>query len=392
MRRTTAYERLLKQEGALRILQGGMSAGKTFSLMQYFVALAEQRHDKILTVVSDVLPSLKHGAMVDLKTILRETRHEQCFEHNKSENIWTNVHTGSVIEFYGMENELKARGARRDYLFVNEVNRISKEVFEQLYGRTRCVTWVDFNPSERFWLHEYAAEHDTPIEVFTFRDNEELGQKELDFILSHDRESNWWKVYGEGQIGELEGNVYKGWAQAYELPESCELLGYGLDLGFSPDPCALVSLWRTDGDGLIAKQEINQTGLIPDALVSLLHETVEPDVPIVVDNARPELISMMQDSGLLAFACIKEERINGERVGRLAQIGQMKAQKFTAIGKDLWNEYLSYQHIPDKKTGKYSAAIAKGNDHFMDALRYFWYWWKKDATMLASVDAAIKEY
>lgn len=225
MRMTSAYKRVFAMSADLRICQGGMSAGKTFSILQYLIALAEQRENKVISIVTDVLPTLKQGALRDFKRILKETGHGVYFDENKTESTFLCRPTNSLVEFFGIENEMKARGGRRDYLFINEANRIPFEVFDQLYARTSGATFIDFNPSARFWAHDIADGHlpqfenRAELEIFTYRDNEELDSKLVDYIESHDRASNWWRVYGEGQIGELEGNVFNNWRFVSTLPE-----------------------------------------------------------------------------------------------------------------------------------------------------------------------------
>lgn len=402
MRMTSAYNRIYGMTADLRICQGGMSAGKTFSILQYLISLAEQRENKVISIVTDVLPTLKQGALRDFKRILRETGHACYFRENLTECTFLCTATGTKVEFFGIENELKARGGRRDYLFVNEANRISFEVFDQMYARTSGFTFIDFNPSARFWAHDIADgvlpqfKNRAELEVFTYRDNEELEPKLVDYIESHDRKSNWWRVYGEGKIGELEGNVFNNWRFVEAPPTERRLLAYGLDFGFSPDPCALVSLWRVD-DGLVAQQEFLKHGLTPSRIVEEVSRCVRADVPIVYDHAREEIGQELRDAGLAqAIACVKQEKFkqpNGQSalVGKAGQLEKMAEQPFVAIGADLEREYLTYAY---KRTrdGKFTPVIPDGNDHLIDALRYAWYWWYRRDKVAAALAATIEEY
>lgn len=402
MRMTSAYKRVYNMSADLRICQGGMSASKTFSILQYLIALAEQRNNKVISIVTDVLPTLKQGAMRDFKRILRETGHARYFKQNITESTFTCTATGTVIEFFGIDNELKARGGRRDYLFVNEANRIPFDVFDQLYARTSGFTFIDFNPSARFWAHEIADgtlpqfKGKAELEIFTYKDNEELDDKLVQYIEAHDPTSNWWRVYGLGLIGELEGNVFHNWEFVEELPKECKLIGYGLDFGFSPDPVALVSLWRTD-DKLIAKQEFLLCGLTPSKIVDKVKSVVDPNVPLVYDHAREEIGQELRDAGLVqAIPCVKQEKYvqrNGQSVmvGKAGQIERMAEQVFMAIGADLEREYLTYAY-KRSKDGKFTPVIPDGHDHLIDALRYVWYWWYRSSEVSAALEATIKEY
>lgn len=138
-------------DGRYRIVQGGMRAGKTFAILQYLISLAEQADDLVITVTSNYSTSLRLGAMRDFKLILKATGHETYFSENRTTHTFTCTPTGSIIEFVGLDEELKARGASRDVLFVNEANRISYDVFDSLAKRTSEFIFVDYNPSSKFW-------------------------------------------------------------------------------------------------------------------------------------------------------------------------------------------------------------------------------------------------
>ena len=90
---------------------------------------------------------------------------------------------------------MKARGARRDALYVNEANRIGYETFDQMASRTRRFVILDYNPSSRFWVHdELLAKYkgETDFQISTYLDNEALSASEIRNIERHDHASNWW--------------------------------------------------------------------------------------------------------------------------------------------------------------------------------------------------------
>jgi phage terminase large subunit len=55
---------------------------------------------------------------------------------------------------------------------------------------------------------------------------------------------------GLGQLGIQSGAIYNDWSQI-DLPINAELLGSGLDFGFSNDPSALISVYRYNGEIII---------------------------------------------------------------------------------------------------------------------------------------------
>ena len=378
-------------DGLYRVVQGGMRAGKTFAILQYLISLAEQADDLVITVTSNYSTSLRLGAMRDFKLILKATGHETYFSENRTTHTFTCTPTGSIIEFVGLDEELKARGASRDVLFVNEANRISYDVFDSLAKRTSEFIFVDYNPSSKFWVHDkLVGKPDTSFDILTYLDNEEIPPKIRAEIEAHPKDTNWWKVYGLGQIGELEGNIFHGWEFVEQIPYEKELLGYGLDFGFRPDPCALVSLWRVD-DRLLAIEEWVTYELTPNEIVAKIKDTTIPGALIVADNARPEIIREMQQAGLQTVPCVKQENIGGQKVGLLGQLEKMGEQKFLAYGTILEEEYLDYRFV-ESKDGTFKAKVPEGKDHCIDGLRYVWYWVHRKQILEDAMANILKEY
>jgi phage terminase large subunit len=398
MRLTSAYNKILELHGRYRIVQGGMRAGKTFAILQYLVAIAEECDDIIITVTSNFTTSLRLGAMRDFKKILLATKHYKYFEENKTTHTFTCKATGSIIEFVGLDEELKARGASRHILFVNEANRISFDVFDSLAKRTSGFIILDYNPSSKFWVHKELLDKNgkpkpgNSFEILTYLDNEECPPAIRAEIEAHPRDTNWWKVYGLGQTGEVEGNIYRGWEfiSQDELPEEKEFLGYGMDFGFAPDPCALVSLWRIDNK-LLAIEEWLQNELTPDQIVAKTIMTTTPNTLIIADNARPEIIAQMRAAGLQVIPCVKQENIGGVLSGVSNQLEMMAQEKFIACGDYLEEEYMEYKYV-ESKDGKFTTKIPKGKDHLLDALRYVWYYVHREYILEKAIADDVKEY
>lgn len=390
MRLTTAYKKIDAMGGRVRIVQGGMRAGKTFAILQKLISIAEQIK-VIITISSDTFPALRLGAMRDFMNILVSTGHFVYFEENKTYSTYTCVSTGAIIEFVGLDDALKARGPARDILFINEANRIKWEVYEQLAMRTSMFIFLDYNPSAKFWAHkELIGQGDNSFEVLTYLDNEECPPEIVKAIESHDRNSNWWKVYGLGQIGELEGNVLKGWEFLDMLPEEHELLLYGLDLGFNPDPAALVSLHKVEGAFAFQEEWVKKerTG---NQLVEDVQEIVPADKLVIVDNARPEIIRQMQMAGIQAIPCIKREKIGKNEIGKLGQLEMMNEFKFIAVGNTLEEEYLDYRYA-ESRDGAFVSKVPDGDDHCIDAGRYAWYYFKRRDILETAMAEILKEY
>lgn len=374
MARTTALnkiEALLYKPTFYKVIQGGMSAGKTFAIMTLLIGYCESYPDSLVTVVGMSYPHLKTGVMRDMQKIMKEVDRWDELNWNRSEKIY-HFPNGSQLEFLSVDN-MSSRGPRRDVLFVNEANGISYEVFDQLAGRTKDVVLIDYNPSAEFWAHtELVKKHsdDTDFIVLTYKDNEALSEREIKNIESRkpkkgEEPSNWWTVYGLGQIGSLEGNVYSGWEEV--SPETIitgHLVRYGLDFGFSNDHTGLVAVYEMEDGKLGIIEKLYKTGLLGSQYPPMLETLgIEPNVLIVADSARPEIIAEIKSAG---YRCIGADKAPGSVLRGIDRVSQ---RQIIYSGENLKREYMSYAWRK-KRSGEVLDEPEDGNDHLMDALRY----------------------
>ena len=372
---TTALKKIeatLYEPTFYKVIQGGMSAGKTYAIITLLIGYAESYPDSIITVVGLSYGHLKGGAIRDFKNIMREQNRWDDFSWrvNDSEYHFDN---GSVIEFRSID-KMSARGPRRDVLFVNEANGISFEVFDQLAGRTRDFVIVDFNPSAKFWAHERlveGSESDTTYSIVTYADNEALSARERANIVSRmpkkgEEPSNWWIVYGLGQIGTVEGNVYSGWQDGTdaEIEKHGQLVRYGLDFGFSNDETAMVAVYEMPDGRLGLIEKLYKKKMLGSQYGDVFRRLeIRPDVLIVADSARPEIIAEIRKAG---FRCIGADKNAGSVLRGIDRVAQ---RQILYVGENLKREYLSYAWRK-KRSGEILDEPEDGNDHLMDALRY----------------------
>lgn len=231
---TTALEKIEGMTERIKVIQGGARAGKTIAILIILCDLSFEVQDKVISIVTDTYPNLEKGAIRDWEKLLKNTGRERYFKVNLAKHTWTNLCTGTVLEFFSCDSE-DALGAGRDYLFINEASRINYKTYDQLALRTEQDIWIDYNPTHEFWVHTELLKRPTGVSFIkvTYRDNEAIPENVLAELLAHkgDGTNNWWRVYGEGEIGSLEGNVYEGWLPVDEVPEGYILQRYGVDFG-----------------------------------------------------------------------------------------------------------------------------------------------------------------
>lgn len=352
------------------VAQGGMRAAKTYSLLMLIISWCQTNADKIATVASMSYPHLSRGAIRDFQAIMKAADIWEPERWNQSSKIYT-FGNGTILEFISVDN-MSAHGPARNLLFVNEANDMDSQTFQNLSFRTTGKVIIDYNPTHEFWAHQLVKDEKDNCDfiILTYKDNEALADTIRQAIESRkpkkgEKPSNWWVVYGLGQIGSLEGNIYSGWRKATEDDyKGAKLIRYGLDFGFSNDETGMVAIYQTADDKLIVEQKIYQTGLLGSQYGDKLRAAgIDPTVLIVADSARPEIIAEIKAQG---FRIIGADKNAGSV---LRGIDRVKQRQILYDGKDLEREYLSYAWRT-KRSGETLDEPQDGNDHLMDSLRY----------------------
>ncbi len=282
---------------------------------------------------------------------------------NKSESTYS-FETGSKIEFFSADQPDKLRGARRDRLFINEANNISFDAFEQLEVRTKELIFLDWNPTNEFWYYtEIKGIRDDVEELtLTYKDNEALSQEVIDSMEQRKNRKGWWQVYGLGQLGEVEGKIYKDWKIIDEIPHEARLERRGLDFGYTNDPTAIVDIYRYNG-GYIFDEVACQKGLSNKQIADIIKNCQL--TLTIADSAEPKSIDELVSYGVNVLPSTKGQG----SVNQGIQYIQDQRCSVTKRSINIIKSYRNYLWQMDKN-GK----ILNAPDHLfsdcMDAIRY----------------------
>lgn len=376
MYRTTAVakiESLLYEPTFYKVIQGGMRAGKTMAIMIILVGYAESYPNSKITVVGQSYGHIKDGPLDDFKNIMRNTNRWNEESLNKTDLNYS-FQNGSVIQFRSID-KMKAHGLSRDVLFMNEANTFTYETFDQLASRTKDFVIIDYNPTSKFWAHEELVEGKhkkrTSFTVLTYKDNEVLSPQIIENIESHkplegEEPSNYWIVYGLGQIGSLEGNIYSGWEETSteDIKKNGQLVRYGLDFGFG-HPTGMTAIYEYADGSIGIIEEIYEQGVSASGYPQLLKShSIDPSVLIIADSARPEIISDIKSAG---FRIVPANKDAGSVMRGISRVQERQVHYY---GKNLKKEYLSYAWRKKSSTGETIYEPEKSDDDLMDSLRY----------------------
>jgi phage terminase large subunit len=361
---TSATHKLLKLKNRIKAVSGGTSAGKTISIIQILIDKAQSdKKPKLTSITSESMPHLKRGCIRDFLSIMEEHNYFVPERWNKSDFTYT-FETGSKIEFFSLDMPHKVRGPRRARLFINEANNIPLETFDQLEVRTMEEIWLDWNPVSEFWFYTDVLPKRDDVDFITlvYKDNEGLPESIIKTIESRKGNLAWWRVYGEGQLGEVEGKIYKDWLIIDEIPHEARLERYGLDFGYTNDPSAIVAVYYYNG-GYILDEITYKKGLSNKMIADIFIN--QPQSLVIADSAEPKSIDEIANYGIAIQPSVKGQG----SVLQGIQYVQDQRISVTKRSLNLIKEYRNYLWQTDKN-GKIINIPDVGFDHHMDAVRY----------------------
>jgi phage terminase large subunit len=349
------------------INQGGTSSSKTFSILQVLVVIA-RNNLKQIDIVGLTVPHLKAGVINDMPKVMAMYGLDFSSMYNVADRKIT-FENGSTINFIAIDKIGKAHGGRRDILYLNEANHLHYNIAEQLMIRTRGAVFIDYNPTNEFWVHTKILKEEPERSILiksTYKDNHLLDDSIIKAIESKrgDGTSNFWRVYGLGELGVAEGLVFNNWeAKVFDI-YGFEQYRNGLDWGFSNDPFAFVRV-AIERNCLYVCEEIYEKELLNKDSAPRVKQIVRGE-PVYCDSAEPKSIAEYNEFGVGAHSVKKG-------AGSI-ESGIKKIQGFEKVYihpscKNALDEFKNYQWKRDKNNTAMTTPEG-GFDHLIDAIRY----------------------
>ena len=399
MQATTALRKISSLKKKIWGIQGGQGAGKTYSILLLIINHCIVNKKKEVYIVSAELSKMRDTVIKDFVNICRFLNVKVSFTGLINGSPRADFDSGSFVRFIGLDKEDVGKGLRSDIVFVNEANKTNFNTYRELTSRAKRII-IDFNPNKKFWFHnEILTRDDCDFLKLTFKDNEFLSNEERNEILRYKEKgfdnngnvinqywANMWRVYGLGEVGQVEGRIYNWKSISYEdyLKINKDVY-YGVDWG-KVDPFAIVEVKYNDGTLYVheknykseneIERELTQTQLHQikagdneeqEGLMGWLFSklNISKNCIISCDNNRPNKIRSLRRSGWERAVAVggKTDLIN--RIAILSGLDII----YTDCSKNIEYEQENYCYSKDNAGTLQEKPIDQDN-HTIDAIAY----------------------
>ena len=369
----TVFERTVNAHQAWKkiiIHQGGTGSGKTVDIMIFLIfMIALKCKHKIITIVSESKPHLDIGVIRISKDLLKRVGLFSESEFNISSGRYSFAN-GSIIEFFSADRIEKALGARRDWLFGNEINSLKFDVWDELARRSENIIG-DFNPTSQFWLEKFLNFYgDHELIKTNYLDNPFLPETERERIVKRaGMDDNFRRIHIDCEYGIFEGLIFTDWQQVDEFPEGLKEL-YGLDFGYTNDPSALIKI-GTKESRLYVDEVFYEHGLTNQAIRNKLWALKPGHTEIIADSSEPKSIDEIFNNKLDGLGTFNIKPAIKGPDSILFGINRIKEFKLfvTKRSINLIRELRNYSWSADKNGNLLNKPIDEHN-HSIDAIRY----------------------
>lgn len=286
---TEVFDKILRAKTKIVTNEGGARSSKTWSFLQILIMISfaqsnvligSDANTKLLkqyfrpakpyrfTIVRAKLTWTKATILKDFFEMIELYQLPVTPEPNINRPDQTYYLYGNEFAFVGADEAEKFHGRKQDILYFNEALEIGKKDFQQGILRTSLKIFVDYNPYylEHFIYDIIIPRKDCTFIQSTIEDNPFADQAVINEIemwgdpTSPAYDPINYKIYGLGLRAQQTGLIYSDCQLIKEFPE-CQILGYGLDFGYTNN---VTALGRTgiQGDNLYLEQLIYETGLL----------------------------------------------------------------------------------------------------------------------------------
>lgn len=398
--------------GKRGIVQLGSSrSGKTVSDIDFFIWLTSKKvTGKTIFIVRETYASFKTTLYEDFNWRLPMYGIASPFaavQERPSFKLF-----GNKFFLLGADNASKFMGSGCDFLWFNEGMHVPEAIFHQLEMRCREFFIIDSNPEfdDHYIFNKVITRPDVALIKTTYKDNPFCPPHQRAKIESYEpwlpgsyevsggvvlykdepvtdmhqppshpvniaqgtADEYMWRIFGLGEKAEKKGRIYKRLYRYTDLPQGSTFLGYGGDLGFSPDPTVIVAIWRREND-LFIKEVIHATELDDFQLSERMkaagirtYEDYDPS-DIVLDSAGASTIAYLRNQA--KFRVHKAKKPPGSVQGNIRTLSSYKLHIHVDSAK-VYNDFENYCWKWNEVTDQSSGEPERTYKHSPDATAY----------------------
>ena len=363
------YANLLASERIV-VNQGGTYSSKSYSIMQVLCTFAVSQLNVDIVVAGASIPKLKEDVMKIMAQLVLGNKNLRKFV--KSFNIQDRRYvfsTGSSIEFKSYEDAEMAKGGKHHYLYVSEATRFDYATFDILNRNTAIRTFVDYNPTFRFWVHDIVlankVQYPSTKMIRSWHEHNRYISQDKHDEIERISDKAMWRVYARGLTGKLEGLVY-----SWGAIESVESFGvgvkeviWGIDWGYTNDPTAITKVSIMDDGSYVVEEKSYSAGISAERCCHILRSNGYEDGQGVYCDHDKEMIYRMRLGGVIALSA---EKGSGSILTGILHLKQLKIF-YTFESRNLAIELSKYSfvEVDGNNTNK---TIDKYN-HLLDSAR-----------------------
>jgi phage terminase large subunit len=347
-------------------LRGGTRSGKTWAAVQLLDVIGRKSGKKrVMSVVSETMPHLKRGVIRDFQNMLENENVWAPGRWHDTDKVYS--YDRAKLEFFSADEPKKVHGPARDILYMNECINNEYETFRQLAIRTTEKIILDYNPAWEFWLDTKLAPHRSDMVIIdsTYLDNDLLTASQISEIESNrEVDPEWWKVYGEGKTGSVEGLIWKNWDIVPTMPKTFKKEWIGIDWGWT-NPTAVVHIGLGERGEVWHDELLYARGKDNPDIAQVIKDAGLTHLEAICDSAEPKSISELKGLGIP-----NAKPTDSKEVDLGIRIVNRYKKHYTARSLGLIDEIRKYRYAKDKKTDEYTNDVVKKFDHGRDAERY----------------------
>jgi phage terminase large subunit len=336
--------------------------------MQVLATIACSQLNVDIIIAGSTVPKLKEDVMKIMAQLVMGNKNLRKFV--KSFNIQDRKYvftTGSTMEFKSYEDAEMAKGGKHHYLYVSEATRFDYATFDILNRNTSIRTFVDYNPTFRFWVHDIVltnkVQYPSTRMIRSWHEHNRYISQDKHDEIERISDKDMWRVYARGLTGKLSGLVYS-WAEIEEFPMvGVREVIWGIDWGYTNDPTALTKIACME-DGTYVVEELTYTaGIHEDVLTHIMKENGYSTEQAVYCDHDKDMVYRMRLNGVMALPA---EKGAGSILNGVLYVKQ-KTVRYTKRSRNLAMELGKYRFV--EIDGQNTNKVVDEFNHVLDSCR-----------------------